>query len=49
VLNVLSESREAGDTQPITNVVAFPPNEFYGIIKVFKIIGRTIHLGDINI
>jgi hypothetical protein len=33
--SVSLKSREAGDTQPITNVVAFPPNELYEITKMF--------------
>jgi hypothetical protein len=33
LFSVSSKSKEAGDTQPITNVAAFPPNELYEITK----------------
>jgi hypothetical protein len=43
LFSVSSKSKEAGDTQPIINVVAFPPNELYGKTKIFKMGRKTLH------
>jgi hypothetical protein len=41
-VSVSLKSREAGDKQPITNVVALPPNELYEITKMFVTVKSTI-------
>jgi hypothetical protein len=35
LFSVSPKSKEAGDTQPITNIVAFPSNELYEITKKY--------------